>query len=93
MPDVPHTCHEADSPGLRTDRELLATNDVDDAEDVDEAELVALADAVDDAELVVVADEDPRGSDGPLPDHCVDADDGFVIIHTAAVGGKPTRSK
>jgi len=35
MPDVPHTCHEADSPGLRTDRELLATNDVDDAEELE----------------------------------------------------------
>jgi acyl-CoA synthetase (AMP-forming)/AMP-acid ligase II len=28
-------------------------------------------------------------SDGPAPDAAVDADAGFVIIHTAAVGGKP----
>jgi len=28
-------------------------------------------------------------SDGALPDNAVSADDGFVIIHTAAVGGRP----
>lgn len=28
-------------------------------------------------------------TDTPLPDNAVDGDDGFVIIHTAAVGGRP----
>jgi long-chain acyl-CoA synthetase len=32
---------------------------------------------------------DLQSADGPVPDHSVNADDGFVIIHTAAVGGKP----
>jgi long-chain acyl-CoA synthetase len=32
---------------------------------------------------------DLQSADSSLPDHSISADDGFVIIHTAAVGGKP----